>query len=245
MALSSIVEIANQACDELGLTRPSSTSFTASSVPQDRQMLALIHAAGNDLMFDHDWSQLIATADITLATASASYSLPSDFARVIEGTEWDRTNLFPLNGNIPIQRHQYWLSSLAVVPTTRKEYRLFLGNNASTVYVHPVPQAAESLSFLYVKKYWITDLNGANPADRFAADTDLTLFNPLLMVKELKWRFRNAKGLDATAEKISCDNYKDQLLARDISTSTVDMTSGSMNDTGLSLPMIPDGNWSL
>src|SRR5262245_1540469 len=127
MALNSILEITNRACDELGLARPGVTGLVASNSPQDRQMLGLLHAAGGDLLRDHDWSNLYATASIVLATASVSYSLPTDFERLVADTGWDRTNQFPTTGNIPIQRHQYWLSSLVTAPLTRKEYRLFIG----------------------------------------------------------------------------------------------------------------------
>ncbi len=207
-------------------------------------MLALLHAAGGDLLRDHDWSGLYATATVTLATASSSYSLPSDFERLVEDTGWDRTNQFPMVGNIPIQKHQFWLSSLVVAPLTRKEYRLFLGNNASTLYIHPAPTAVEELSFIYIKKHWVTDTNGLNPADTIAADTDLTLYKPELMVKELKWRFRAAKGLDATTFKLECDNFKDTLLARDVSTGTLDM-GGPAPLSPMDFVNIPDGSWNL
>ena len=244
MALNSILEITNRACDELGLPRPGVSGLVGSQTPQDRQMLALLQAAGGDLLRDHDWSNLYTTASITLATASSSYSLPTDFERLIEDSGWDRTNQFPMTGNIPVQQHQYWLSSLVTAPSTRKEYRLFLGNNASTLYIHPTPDASESLSFIYIKKYWATDSLGNNPADTITADTDLTLYKPELLVKELKWRFRAAKGLDATAQKFECDNFKEVMLARDVSTGVLDMT-GTQPMAPLDFVNIPDGNWSL
>lgn len=244
MALQSILEITNRACDELGLQRPGTSGLVASTAPQDRQMLALLHQAGEDLLRDHDWSNLYATCSITLATASVSYSLPSDFERLVEDTGWDRTNQFPTVGNIPIQKHQYWLSSLVVAPTTRKEFRLFIGNSGSTLYIHPEPQAAEELSFIYIKKNWLTDVNGANPASQIAADTDLTLFKPELMVKELKWRFRAAKGLDAAGFKLEADNFKDLLLSRDTAQPMLNM-GGRSPAMPFDFVNIPDGNWDL
>ena len=243
MALNSILEITNRACDELGIARPGTVGLVASGAPQDRQMLALLHAAGGDLLRDHDWSNLVATANIVLATASVSYSLPADFERLVDGTSWDRTNNWPLNGNITHQRHQYWLSSMVTAPLTRKEFHVAIGNNASTVYIHPEPTAAETISFLYIQRYWVTDLNGATPADTIAADTDLTLFKPELMVKELKWRFRSAKGLDATALKVECDNFKDLLLSRDNATTTIDMSPVDL--APFDFVNIKDGNWSI
>lgn len=243
MALNSILEITYRACDELGIPRPGTTGLVASSAPSDRQILALLHAAGGDLLREHNWSNLITTAAVTLATASVSYALPSDFERLVPGTGWDRTNQFPLEGNIPVQRHQFWLSSAVVAPVTRKEFRLFVGNNAGTIYVHPAPTAADSLSYLYISKNWLTNSVGASAADTVAADTDLTLFKPELMVKELKWRWRSAKGLDATVFKIEADNLRDTLIARDQASSWVDQTgTGPLSELDT---LIPDSGWNL
>ena len=243
MALNSIIEITNRACDELGLARPGASGLVASESPQDRQMLALLHSAGGDLLREHNWSNLIATASIVTASASVSYSLPSDFERLIPGTGWDRTNQFPLNGNIPVQRHQYWLSSSVVAPITRKEFRLFIGNNSQTLYVHPSPGDGDVLSFLYIKKHWVTNETSASAADTIAADTDRTLYKPELMVKELKWRFRAAKGLDATVFKIEADNLREVLIARDQATGTLDMTGGQqLSEIDV---ITTDGNWNL
>lgn len=243
MALSSILEIVTRTCDELGLARPGTSGAVGSSLPQDRQMVALLNAAGVDLVQAHNWSSLEATATITLATASASYALPTDFHRVIPNSGWDRTNYFPLRGSIAPQQHQFWLSSSIVAPTTRKEFRLFLTNSGGTVYVHPSPTAVESLSFLYITKNWATDSAGNNAADTIASDSDLTKFKPELMVKELKWRFRAAKGLDATGLKMECDALRDQLISRDVASGGIDMAGPCAMDP-IDI-LIADGNWSL
>lgn len=243
MALSSVIQIANQACDELGIARPGTTGLVASSAPQERQLLALLNAAGTDLVAHHDWSALIATASITTATASASYALPADFDRVVDNTGWDQTNFFPMVGSISPQKHQFWLSSSVVAPVTRKEYRLFINNSASTVYVHPTPTAVETLSFLYIKKNWVTNSAGASADSAIATDDDLPLFLPKLLVKELKWRFRAAKGLDANALKQESDALRDLLIARDLGSGGIDMTGDVAIDSDAFLT--PDGSWNL
>ena len=241
MALSSVLDIVTRACDELGLARPGTAGVSGSSLPQDITMLGLVNAAGIDLAAAHDWSTLIATAAITTATASSTYTLPTDFDRVISSTGWDRTEGEGLTGSISPQRHQFWLSSLTVSPTTHTEFRLFLNNAGGSVYLHPAPTSAVSLSFLYVSKNWATDSAGNNAADYISNDTDLTRFSPRLMVKELKWRFRAAKGLDATGLKIECDLLRELLISRDIGSGALDMT-GMVDEEYLN---VPDGNWAL
>ena len=241
MSLQSLLEIATRACDELGLQRPGASGLYSSTVPQDRQMVALLQAAGRELVSDHDWTSLVSTASITLATASVSYSLPTDFDRMINDTGWDRTNEFPMGGGITPQRHQSWLSSGSAGPTTRKEYRLILQPASSTIYVHPAPTAADVVSFLYVRNTWVYS-NSAYVSE-FATDNDTTVFNPNLLVKELKWRFMSAKGLDATDFIGECERLKSKLMAADNAPGSIDMT-GECPDEDYYMN-VPEGNWTL
>ncbi len=238
MALQTLLQIVTRSCDELGLVRPGVSGVYASSLPQDRQMLALLNAAGRDLMTDHDWTALIATASVATEVDVGTYTMPTDFDRLLEGAGWDRTNDFPMTGSITPGRHQYWLSSAVVGPTTRKEYKLFTQPGSSTFTVHPTPTAVEDLNFLYIRNSWA--YSGSSYVSEFAADTDTTVFEPQLLVKELKWRFRSMKGLDAADLIFECDNYKRKLIGADNAPPALDMTGGYQNDEFFN---IPEGNW--
>ncbi len=241
MALSTLLEIVIQTCDELGLARPGTVGVVASSVPQDRQMLALLNSAGNDLVSLHPWSGLIATASVSTTNGVSNYSLPSDFVRLIPDAGWDRTNRFPMQGSISPQRYQSWLSSTIVVPATRKEYRLNVSQAGSTFDLQPTPTATETLSFLYLKNSWV--ISGASSLTAFAADTDTTIFKPQLLVKELKWRFRSAKGLLATDLLAERNILYDMLVAADISSGNIDM-GGSGDEPSWGNVNVTDGNWT-
>src|SRR5512139_3024653 len=244
MALNSVLDIVTRACDELGLARPGTAGVSGSSLPQDITMVSLLNAAGIDLVAAHDWAVLIATASITTAAATATYTLPTDFDRVVDSTGWDTTNHFPMNGSISPQRQQFWLASSVVAPTTRKEYRLTLTNAGGSVYVNPTPTSVTVLKFLYVSENWKTDSAGNNASDYTSADTDLIKFNPKLMVKELKWRFRAAKGLDATGLRMECDELRSLLISRDIGSGAID-TAGPIEVAPIDYLNVADGNWNL
>jgi hypothetical protein len=237
-----LLQIVTRACDELGLTRPGTSGVFGSSIPQDRQMLGLMNAAGQDLVTSHQWSTLIATASVTLATASATYVLPTDFDRLIDNAGWDHTNKFAMHGNISPQRHQYWMSSGVITPFTSKEFRFKIQPGSSTFQVHPnPPTTADVLKFLYVKNAWVSG-SGGTMTTSYAADGDTNVFSDNLMVKELKWRWRNAKGLDA-ADAISERNILyDKLVAADIGSPTIDMGGGMLDADFIN---IPEGNWNL
>jgi hypothetical protein len=240
--MNTLLEIVTSACDEMGLPRPGSSGVFASSVPQDRQMVGLMQAIGRDLMASHEWSALITTASITVASASATYALPTDFDRMVVDTGWDRTNSFMMQGNISPQKHQWWLSADVTAPNTHKEFRVKLLPGSVTVHIHPTPSASESLHFLYVRNTWAVSA-GSNVA-KYATDSDTTVFKPQLMLKELKWRFRSAKGLDSDALFAERTMLYNALVAADLGTGMMDMTGVPRLDP-LEYLNIPDSNWNL
>jgi hypothetical protein len=237
MALTTLLEIVTRACDEMGLQRP--TTVYGSTTFQDRQMLGLLQSAGRDLMEHHQWSTLVTTASVTLATASASYALPTDFHRLVDSAAWDRTQQFSVVGGITPQRHQYWLSSGQAAPQTFKEFRLNVRLGATTIYIHPEPTTTDSLHFLYVRNTWA--LNGSTPIEEFASDAHTSVFNPQLMVKELKWRFRAAKGLDATDLIFERNAMLERLVAADVAAPPIDMGGDYPRDP---LDIVPDSDWT-
>lgn len=240
MALT-LLQIVTRACDELGINRPGSVGVFASSHPQDRQMLGLANAAGQDLLTTHTWSTLIATASVTLSTGSSTYTLPTDFDRLIDDAAWDQTNNFPMHGNISQQRHQYWMSSGVITPFTRKEYRFTIRPGSSTFQIHPLPPtAADVVKFPYVKNTWVST-SGGTLVDQFATDGDTTVFNDSLMIKEIKWRWKAAKGLDAEAAVAECQNLRDRMIAADVASPTLNM-GGQQYDE---LINVPEGNWNI
>lgn len=240
MALSSLLDIVTRACDEMALARP--TNIIAATDRQTQQMLALLNTAGRDLMASHQWAALVATASITTATSSVNYTLPTDFDRLVDDASWDRTNQFPMMGSITPQRHQYWLSSGSVAPTTRKEFRVHHIPGSSTVTVVPTPTSAEALLFFYVRNTWA--LSGSTPIEEFAADTNTTIFKPQLLVKELKWRWKSAKGLASTDLMLERDRYYDYCVAADIGARALDM-AGPNRMEPIDYLNIPDANWQL
>ena len=238
-----LLQIVTQTCDELGITRPGSAGVFASQLPQDRQMLALLQSAGKDCMHAHQWQDLIATASVVTATATQTYSLPSDFDRLVDDTGWNLSNHFPMLGSVSPQRTQFWRSSSVVAPATRKEFRITVTpNGTSQVFIVPNPTAAETLTFLYVSSNWVT--SGATNVSAFQADSDTSLFPSILLIKDLKWRFRAAKGLDASDYYNEWRKLYDQMVARDLGTPTIDQ-AGPVGPAPYDWVNIPDGNWSI
>jgi hypothetical protein len=92
-----------------------------------------------------------------------SYSLPSDFDRVINDTEWDQTNRWEAIGpNTPQQ--WAWMTQGIIALTPRRHYRI-MGDDTTEFFIWPVPTADENgqlMTFEYISsctilpRVWVT-----------------------------------------------------------------------------------------
>lgn len=171
---------------------------------------------------------------IPITFGQVNYPLPADWLRQIEGTEWDRTNRWPLNGPKSAQEWQNFKSGI-VYAGPRLRFRI-AGN---TIQLNPPPSANALLSMEYVSANWVTALDGTTK-DRFTLDTDTPVFDESLMVEGLKMRWNKAKGF-AYDEK----SYMDLLSmcqAQNKSAPTLSLAQGNASVL-LSTANIPDGSW--
>lgn len=221
MALSSLLDIIGAASGELGLPVPATVVVnTSNTQAQARQMLALANAAGRSLVRVHEWSVLTTLATLTTVAAQSDYELPADFDRIVSETFWDESERERLIGPDNAQNDRYRRSSTIGSVSVRKVFRQF-GRNFVRIY--PTPTAVQTLSFEYMSRNWVQPDGDVDATALFAADTDVPLFDQDLMVKEIKWRFLAAKGMDTAVTMAEWRTVLDQLIAADLGGSTINM----------------------
>lgn len=134
-----------------------------------------------------------ATATDTTQTYTFSkldYSLPSGFDRLIDETQWDKTQAWMLAGPNSPQQWQ-WLKGAAFISGTVTHFRL----NRNLFKLYPAITTEHYLRFEYVSAFWGATSSSAAPTlSTVTADTDVAVFNDRLMVESLKLRFRMEKG---------------------------------------------------
>jgi hypothetical protein len=177
--------------DELGLTRP--TAVVSSTDVQVRQLLALLNRTGETLMTEFPWQRLIKEHTFATVSGTATYALPSDFDRLINQSEYDRSNHWELAGPVSPQGWQYLKGGL-VSTGPRSRFRIW-GN---LIYIDPTPTAANTCAFEYVSNKWVLASDGSTYKTSFTADDDTALFKDRLLVLGTKLRFFEIKGLDTT-----------------------------------------------
>lgn len=201
--MATLLSIVQDVQDELGLPRASAVA--AASTPTERQMLGLLNREGNSLLKVCEWPKLIALATITTVSGTSDYAVESDFDRLVDQTAWDRANDREMLGPDTPQVDRWYRESDTATSGIYRRYRYIGGY----LRIWPTPDTnGQEIVYEYVSKNWVQPNSGSNKA-RMTIDTDVPLLDENILALGLKWRFLNAKGLDATAIKAEYDMYLD------------------------------------
>jgi hypothetical protein len=237
MAFQTLAEIANRAADELSVARQS--AYFGSVTPDGRLFLACANGAGRDLMRAHEWGALQTLGTITTANGTSSYSLATDYDRMIVDTGWDRTNDWMMVGPDNAQINRYLNESGVAQTGPRKRFRL----QGTSIVIWPTPTTIETLVYEYVSNKWARDSSSAAQTE-FTADDNTTVFDPELMKVEIMWRYLARKGMafeDARGEALV---LRQQKIAGDLGGTTITM-SPDPSSQFIELENLPDSSWSL
>lgn len=226
-----LLEIVQQACRELALPIPNAAA--ASSDQQAAQMFGLMNALGQELRDTHDFQVLVTTHTFT-TDGTGEDDLPSDFHRMLDDTQWDRTNRWALVGPMLPSGWQWLISSQLASIGPRVRWRV----RGDDIEYYPTTDSGNTFAFEYITQNWVTDGDDSSAKDAFTKDTDTCVFRDRLMVNGLKFKFLAAKGLDtAAAERDFGLQLEAQMAAHGAPTLNL---SGSRVNRFLDLSNVPD-----
>lgn len=120
--MATIKEIIQNFCYRANLPAP--TAFVGVNSPTEQQYLSLFRFIGDNLRNrPYQWPQLKRGYTFNTQTNVRKYQLPGDFYRLLESTQWDTSNNWPMRG--PISDFNFAVREFAVVSLqTRKAFRL-------------------------------------------------------------------------------------------------------------------------
>jgi len=232
------LQIARQAAMELGLPAP--VELVTSKEQTSIQLLGLLNAAGNELLNVFEWQFLNKTFILTTEADKGKYPIPSDVSRIINQTLWDYGNRRPAYGPVSSQGWQVLTNALiSVGPFAR--YRVV----DNSIEILPVPKGAGHVfDYQYISNGWVqTFLDPAIFGPFITNDLDTVLFDFWLMVKLLKLKMWQAKGLETTNLVADFTRTLDALTGMDHGAPVLGLAN-SFKTPWLTMYNVPDGNWN-
>jgi len=236
--LGNALQVARQVASELGLPIP--TELVTSQEQTSIQMLALMNSAGNELVTYFDWEFLLKTHNIISEAGKGSYPRPDNYQRQINQTIWDKNNRRPAFGPVSPQGWQT-LNNAVITAGPFARYRI-AGRNVEFL---PVPQGnGLNYNYQYISNGWIQSyLDPDIFTSMVTNDQDTVQFDFWLIVKFLKLKMWQAKGLDTTNLASDFNRVMDAATGQDHGAPVLS-TAGGYKTPYLNMQSVPDGNWN-
>jgi hypothetical protein len=205
---ASVLSVITSAARRSNLPIP--TSLVTTPKDFEYQYLENFYQLCEDLLSRGAWACLKKTHTFT-TTTDTEYALPSDFWTFCAGTQWDRTNYWPLTGPITdkaFNEEKYWFGP----SSTKTSFRIF-GSKDATPKKPLVIEPAEtglSLGFDYISSQYIADATGATRKDTITVDTDICLFPEVVLKAGFRFFWLAKKGQDT----MQAEALYERLIAR-------------------------------
>jgi hypothetical protein len=234
----SVLQLVNKALQEIGLPQV----LTIVSAPDDQtgfQTLGLLNALGNQLIKVHDWQFLEKTQTFVGDGIQTEFTLPEDYKRIVNQTQWSSKNKRPMYGPMTPQGWswvQFGIVSVGVY------YRYRVLRNKFTVF--PTPADQEQINFFYISKHWVYDPLTDTYKDNITADTDETVFEDYLMIAGIKFKLWAAKGMDASELSREFDYMLNNEKAQNQGAPVIQLDK-RWDYLYISGQNVPDGSWNV
>lgn len=235
----SLLTVAQAVAEEVGLPTPGAIISTNDRTA--KQLLRLINRSGR-ILAKKNWAVLQKEDTFSTSNGTASYDLPSDFERLLDGTGWDRTTYWMLRGPLSPKEWQVRKSALVAAATLRSNFRIKPDTRVNKFFIDPTPTGVDSLVFEYASDQWVKDSTNANGKTAYALDTDVAIISEELIELDVIWRILARKGFSYEEEKREAEMQIDRAFAEDGGTPVLNFGGGGRSaiDARLNLP---EGNF--
>jgi hypothetical protein len=181
-----------------------------------------------------------ASGTVSLTFGKTKYSIPADYARMINRTQYDKSRRWALAGPATAQEWE-WLQSSYISTGPRIRYRIFGGY----IQTWPVIATNDLISFEYVSNGYAIDFTTGAGKTSFTADTDTYVWPDRLMQLAVKWRYLNQRGFDSTSAFSEYEALYGIAKATDAGASTLSMGGSGSGSVLINIQNIPDSGYGL
>jgi hypothetical protein len=131
--------------------------------------------------------------DVLFTFGRAKYDMPSNYARMVDKTTYNKSNRWSVIGPKDAQEWQ-WLKASYVTTGPRMRFRM-MGNKFT---IWPAPTSNLVMGFEYISTDWVLDYGQQFTKTKFSNDNDTSLFPDRLLILGTKLKFFEIKGFDTS-----------------------------------------------
>lgn len=216
-------------------TNPTYFQVTGTGIAQDTYLVSVNAGALTAVLTN---TPTTTATGVSLTFSQVRFAMPSDFDRLIDRTDWDKSQHWEVLGPETAQQWQ-WLRSGYISTGPRVRFRV-LGN---LYQIWPALGALHRLGFEYVSNLWVTATGGSAPTKTsFTVDTDTCVFPDRLMVLGTKLKYFEIKGFDTLALYRDYTMQLDIAKAHDAGSPTLSMAPRA-SSVLIGWDNIPDSNY--
>ncbi|HYF57068.1 MAG TPA: hypothetical protein VEA41_22650 [Salinarimonas sp.] len=230
-----LLSLAQDAADELGIVRPSTVIGNAAA--EVRKLLRYANKEGRQLRRRGDWQQLRSEQSFTAVATEAQTStmVPSDLDHFCNETFWNRTRKRMFNG--PLAPRD-WQALKATTGSVINETFSYRGN---IFYISPVPTAGDSFRYEYISTKFCASAAGTAQA-AWTADTDTARLDEELFTLGIIWRYKKGEGMPWADDFAEYEAQVQTALRLESPKRTLNMAhTGRRPGPGI---VVPEGSWS-
>lgn len=207
-SFDTVANVISDAGKGLGVISSALADPYASTDPNVVQLCTLLTELGQDLVRQHQWSHLRVEYTFVTVNGTAAYSLPTDYDRLTDQSQWDRTQQWPMAGPLSAQGWQA-VQAQSLGGTVDAFFRVW----SNQLHIYPTPGATvRTIAYEYISKYWVavTAAPTTRSKETPSIASDVLHFDRMVLIYGLRLAFLEAKGFPTGAVQ---RKYDDALAA--------------------------------
>lgn len=187
----------------------------------------------------YDWLETEVEYSFNTVVGQHIYLLPEDYRRSKPGSMFNAVQYYTVRGSVEQQEWNYRRHGL-YASLDRQHYKLKFNGTRYAIELAAPPSSVEELLFVYQTKEFAVDDAGFSKLE-YEADTDVAKIPEDLVKLGLKWRFREAKGMDFSAALAEYNTTINQQFAQSKDRAEIPVGGRRLLDTNpLTSGYVPD-----
>ena len=203
----SLLSLCQDVTDVVGIPRPTAIITGADQI--SRQLLGFAKEAIEELA-TMDWPMTNLEYPFQTVVGQAAYPVPTDFFKIVTDTAYLASQYYILRGSLTAGD---WQRQRNALPAQIGRYKFRLYGSPMSIVLTPAPGTVENIVLEYVSLNRVIKADGT-PLPTWTNDTDVAVYQEDLIKKSVKWRLKNAKGLDYAEDFDDCQVCTARALAQ-------------------------------